>query len=225
MKVGVISPIKYLNEFKTDILLCYSTLLVNRKYLEFIKNYSSLVILEYSPTLPRYINLSELENSLKLYNFQYVIMPSIDFSEQKTLALAKVFLKEFKVKYPIGVIQGSSLDDMLSCYKFLRNHCEIIALPSPLEKIARRQEIARDLGIKEKLLWLEVFSDPYEEVPTDNAMGICSSFPWRVTQVNKKLGEFKLPPSTPLVLDFYREDLVEKLARENVSKYMEAVRE
>ena len=223
MNVGIISPIKYLNKFESKLALCFASFLGIKVYLDYFSNSNEVTILDDSPILPRQPNPERLRQAIKLLGPDYVIMPSIDFSATKTIGFVSYFLKTTSVENPIGVLQGYDIDSLAECYKFLSNCCEVIALPSPLEKIARRDEIARDLKIKEKLLWLEVYTNPYEEVPIGKSLGICTSFPFRVAQVNKRLSEFSTKPVNPKVLDFQNKDIVEELARENVREYLEAV--
>lgn len=223
MRVGLISPIKYLSEFPSKLNLCYASLLSRKTYLDFFSSTEGVLILDDSPELPRKPNLERLKRASSLLGPDYVLLPSIDYSSTKTIKLATHFLRTVKVEKPIGVLQGFNLDSLQECYKALKDSCELVALPSPLETIAKREEIARDLGIKEKVLWVEVYKDPYEEVPPQKSVGICTSFPLRVAQVNKRLSEHAERPRNPTVLDFYTEDLVLELAKENAKLYIEAV--
>jgi len=223
MRVGIISPIQYLSKFTSKLNLCYASLLNRRVYLDFFSNIDGLVILEDSPILPRRPNLARLEAGVKVLDPDCVILPSIDYSATKTIELVKSFLKRVSIKRLIGVVQGYDIDSLQTCYNFLKEECELIALASPLETIAKRAEIARDLGLKEKVLWLEVYKNPYEEVPAKESIGICTSYPIRLAQVNKRLGEFRQKPGNPTLLNFDKDDLLLELARENVRLYIEEV--
>jgi len=221
MQVGIIVPIKYLNLSTTKLHLCYTTLLSNKTYLNFYKDREGTVILDYSPGLPRRPDLDKLLVSIKLIKPSLVVLPSIDYSSNRTISLAGDFIRLSKFKKLIGVVQGLDLDTLNECYSFLRNHCGIIGLPSPLETIARRDEIIRDLGIKEKILYLEVYSNPYEEIPPPNSFGICTSFPARLAADLRKLTEYTPTPSS---LDFYKDSLVEKLVKANIEGYLDVVK-
>lgn len=223
MRVGIISPVKYLGKFSSKLHLCYASLLHKKEYLDFYNSIDGLRILEDSPELPREPNVEKLKTGIKLLEPDYVVLPSIDYSAVKTIKLAKYFLRRLSTDNIIGVVQGYDLDSLQVCYNFLKDNCSLVALPSPLETIARRSEIARDLGLNEKVIWLEVYKDPYEEVPPKDSIGICTSFPLRMAQVNKRLSEFTEKPSNPLLLDFDKEDLVLELASENVRAYIGAV--
>lgn len=223
MRVGIISPVKYLDQFSSKLHLCYASLLRRKEYLDFYSNTEGLLILEDSPILPRRPNIERLKAGVKLLEPDYVVLPSIDYSAIKTVKLAKYFLRRAKVEKPVGVVQGYDIDSLQACYNFLKDNCELIALPSPLETIAKRAEIARDLGLGEKVVWLEVYSNPYEEVPAKESVGICTSFPLRLAQVNKRLSEFAQRPGNPVLLDFGRDDLLLELASENVRAYIGVV--
>jgi len=223
MRVGVISPVRYLSRFPSKLNLCYASLLNRRIYLDFYSKVDGLVILEDSPILPRRPNLARLEAGIKALDPDYAILPSIDYSATKTIELVKSFLKRVRIKKSIGVVQGYDIDSLQTCYNFLKDNCEVIALASPLETIAKRAEIVRDLGLRDKVLWLEVYKNPYEEIPAKESIGICTSFPIRLAQVNKRLGEFNQKPGNPTLLNFDEGDLILELARENVRLYIEEV--
>ena len=223
MRVGVISPVKYLAKFSSKLHLCYASLLNRREYLNYYTSVDGVRILEDSPNLPRRPNIERLKEGMKLVKPNYVVLPSIDFSAKKTIELVKYFLSKVKTSQSIGVIQGYDIDSLQTCYNFLKDNCELVALPSPLETIAKRAEIARDLGLGKKVIWLEVYSNPYEEIPAKESMGICTSFPLRLAQVNKRLSEFAQRPGNPVLLDFGKDDLVEELASENVREYIGVV--
>ena len=221
MQVGIIVPIKYLNLSTTKLHLCYATLLSSKAYLNFYKDKEGTIILDYSPSLPRRQDLGRLLAGIKLVQPSYVVLPSVDYSSSRTISLVKDFLRLSKFKQLVGVVQGLDLDTLRECYNFLRNYCSIIGLPSPLEKIAKRDEIIRDLAIKEKVLYLEVYSNPFEEMPPTNSFGICTSFPVRLAANLRKLVEY-FP--TPSPLDFYKGNLVEGLVKANIEGYIELVK-
>lgn len=224
MNVGIISPVKYLSSCNKDFCLCYASLLWSEPYREYYLEFDGAMLLADSHVLPRRPALDRLREGVKLLKPHYVILPSMDYSADKTITLTGSFLRSTKVRNPIGVLQGYDLDSMLACYTFLKECCDLIALPSPLETVAKREEIARDLKITEQLLWLEVYKDPFEEKPPRDSLGICTSFPFRVAQVNKRLGEYAERPSTPVILDFFSTTIVDELAMENLELYLETLR-
>lgn len=217
MQVGLVAPIRYLHLCSTGFYLCYADLLSNKAYLEFYKRKEGTIVLDFSPKLPRRANLDVLLEGVKLIKPTMVVLPSIDYSSSKTVSLAREFLGRSKFKQLIGVVQGLNLDTLNECYQFLRNYCSTIGLTSPLETIARRDEIIRDLRVKERVLYIEVYSNPYEEVPPVNSVGICTSFPVRLAADYRKLSEFS---PTPPPLDFNKEEIVEELAVANIEEYL-----
>ena len=222
MKVGIITPLRYLSNYQTDLQLCYAVLLPNPSYQAHYKSKKNL-ILDSSPKLPRRDLLNELLLGIKLVNPTLIVLPSIDYSWERTVTLVEEFLRRSKSKQElIGVVQGVDLDTLSKCYKFLKGKCSVIGLPSPLETIARREEIARDLGVTEKVLYIEVYANPYEEVPPANSMGIYTSYPVRLAAALRKLDEFS---PTPPPLDFFKKNLVEELVSKNIAEYREVVNE
>jgi len=223
MKIGIVKPFKYLNSYKTDLQVCYATFLpYHPLYLDFYREKED-VILDSSPRLPRRPLLGELLLGVKLVKPALVVLPSIDYSWERTVSLVKEFLARGKpTQELVGVVQGVDLDSLNKCYSFLKGKCSVIGLPSPLETIARREEIARDLGVKEEILYIEVYTNPYEEVPPPGTMGMYTSFPVRLAAALRKLEEFS---PTPPPLDFFKENLVEELASKNIEEYRKVINE
>lgn len=221
MQVGIITPIRYQHLNNSQLHVCYSNFLGSKLYREFYSEVDGLVILDYSPRLPRRPNLEEYVKRSKKIHHSLLVLPSVDYSATRTIELVKEFLPQVNSTKLIGVVQGFDLESLAKCYTFLRENCDVIGLPSPLETIARRDEIARDLGIKEKTIYLEVYSNPYEELPPANSIGICTSFPIRLAADLRRLSEYN---PTPPPLNFNKSDLIEELAQANVDEYLEVVR-
>jgi len=223
MKVGIIAPINYL-EFSTSPYLVYAKFITNNKYLNYYRSKlgTATILLDTSPVLPRENNLEVLSGAIKLLNPNKVILPSKDYSYKNTVNLVQQFCRQSRrlSEELIGVLQGLDLESLLKCYTFLREVCGTIGLPSVLEKIARRDEIVRDLGIKGPTLYIEVFTNPYEEIPPKNSLGICTSYPIRLAQDLRELDEYK---NTPPSLDFHspRGKLVKELVEGNIKEYLE----
>jgi len=224
MKILVIVPTKFLKKSEPGPYYCYSSFLYDDVYLKFFQERSTNTILDYSPFLPRKPFIPSLLEGLRKVRPKLIVLPSIDYSRSRTIELATSFLRHIKGSGIIGVVQGVDIDSMNSCYQFLRNYCTIIGLPSVLEKIARREEIIRDLGIKEKTFYIEVFSNPYEEIPPSSCMGICTSYPARLAQDLRKLEEYK-PTPRPLNLEIDSKDMIEQLLDRNITEYREVISE
>jgi hypothetical protein len=229
MKVGIIAPINYL-EYSSPPYLVYAKFITSNKYLNYYRSKlgTATMLLGTSPVLPRENNLEVLSRAIKLLNPNKVILPSKDFSCKNTVNLVEEFLRKFRdfsAECLIGVLQGLDLDTLGKCYTFLKEVCGIIGLPSVLEKIARRDEIIRDLGIKEPTLYIEVFSNPYEEIPPVNSLGIITSYPIRLAQDLRELSEYRLRTPPPLDFHIPKGKLIEELVEGNIKEYVRVVRE
>lgn len=221
MRISVITPVKYQELNPSNLYVCYASHLADKLYRSFFTNKEGTIILDYGPKLPRRFDLHEMYSSIELIKPSIIVLPSVDYSYPRTNDLVEVFLrrKRFKQKL-IGVVQGLDLYTLNKSYSFLRDKCNIIGLPSPLETVARREEIIRDLGIKEKTIYIEVHANPYEEIPPTDSMGIYTSYPVRLAANLRTLSEYE---PTPPPLDFFRENLVEELVERNIEDYVEAV--
>lgn len=231
MNVGIVAPVEYLKFCNTNLHLCYSEFLSEPEYLSFYRAKTSLkkntVILDYSPSLPRKrVNLNSLVAGIRVLKPQIVVLPSIDYSWIRTANLSNEFAEEYDDILPktIGMLQGIDLDSLAKCYFALKECSDIIGLGSPLESIARREEIIRDLKITKPIIYIEVFQNPYEEVPPDNCMGMITSYPFRLAQALRTMAEFK--PNPP-ALNFLapKGKLLDDLVVKNIRDYMEVVQE
>lgn len=222
MQLGIITPIAYLKYCNSDFRLCYTTLLNNPEYFHFFKRCGrNVVYLDYAPQLPRKTNIFHLYTAAQELQPAAVVLPGVDYSCESTITQAKVFLNLGGYPNMIGCVQGYDIDSLAECYRFLRKHCSMIGLTSPLETIARREEIARDLGITEGIVYIEIHNSPYDEIPPKSAAGIFTSFPLRLAAAHRVISDFR---PTPEPLDFYTEDLVEELVEKNISEYEEVLR-
>lgn len=220
MNVSIILPIKYLQLSNSDFHLCYASKLGDAGYLNYYRE-KERVLLDTSPELPRKSDTYLLGWGMKKVKSSIIVLPSVDYSATRTIEVAGSFLSNYKPKYCVGVVQGIDLDSLRLCYESIRSYCDIIGLPSPLETIARRDEIARDLHIKEKILYIEVYKNPYEEVPPSGSVGICTSYPVRLAADLRKLSEYS---PTPPPLDFGKKDLIENLVKANIEEYLEVIK-
>lgn len=222
--VSIIAPINYLSLcVYNNFHYCYAEFLDNPIYKEFYCEAGKPVILDSSPSLPRSDGSLSLLLALDMFSPSLVVIPSIDFAMERSITIAEDFLRKSKgrVRNYLGVLQGTSIEELEKSYSFLSSHCSIIGLSCSLESIASRDEIARDLGIKESYLFLEVFSNPLKEVPTvGKAAGVCTSLPIRLAQEGRKIEEYR---PTPKPLDFYSKNLLKELARTNILDYIETL--
>ena len=224
MVVSIITPIEY-PEFGTrTVRFCYSEFLDNENYREYHKLRSSktALILDYSPTLPRITTSFEDHlRGIEVVNPSVVILPSVDFSYERTIKWSKYFSSRIVTKVKkAGVLQGYDLDTLDICYRELKQFSDLICLPSPLEKLGRREEIVRDLNITTPYFYLEVFENPYEEIPPPSATGIFTSYPIRLAADLREIDEYE---GTPPALDYRikRGRLMEDLVMRNIKDYMD----
>ncbi len=231
-EVGIIAPTKYLKTLCLNPLLklqmCYATLLhSDDAYLKFYQSLnrsSCTLILNCSPDIPRRQTNTQYQllQARNLVHPDYVVLPSVDYNYKKTLDLVSD-LTNIPFRERVGVLQGVDSDTLKACYKGLQSLCPTIALPCSLEKIARREEIIRDLRIDLPILYLEVVSNPYEEVPASkNSLGICTSLPVSLA-ISRRSLESYIP--TPPPLDFNLKTLPVRLAKSNIEEYLSIVEE
>ena len=228
MDIGLIAPINYLNSTKNNKLrFCYTCFLDSPIYRNYFSTNptSSITILDGSPDLPRKGFWSgTLITALEIIKPDFIVLPSMDFSSIKTIELARRFVHSYRSYLPktIGMLQGVELESLARCYNAIKDISNVIGLSSSLEKIARREEIIRDLKITKPIIYIEVYSNPYEEIPPKNSMGIVTSFPFRLAADLRELQEFK-PTPPPLDFHMYKGELIDELVVSNISKYIEAV--
>jgi hypothetical protein len=222
MDVGIIAPISHLELCNTNLNLAYAVFIRDTDYFKFYLGKPN-VVLDYSPELPRVVTDSKyaLISGLKYLHPKYVVLPSIDYAWEKTLLLAKEVSEQVGDK-GIGTLQGADLEGLYKCYKGLKQICSIIALPSSLELISSRSSIISELGIKEQVLYLEVYRSMQNEQPPENSLGICTSYPIRLAQDGRNLTHCSL---VPRLLNFRlpKEQLDEELAKSNIQEYMNLV--
>ena len=224
MNIGIVTPISLLKLSKLGSLkVAYSILCKDRDYLNFFRNKSNIV-LDYSPVVPRkdYISLDIFTKTIEILNPEYIVVPSVDFSTTKTIDLAER-LSSVVGSRGIGILQGTTLDQLSKCYTRFVDLFGVVGLPSTLEVVARRYEIIRDLDIKMSTIYLEVYNNPLEEIPSEaNTLGIITSFPIRLALESRNLDDF-IP--TPKKLDFHYDvsSVNIELAESNIKRYIEVV--
>jgi len=231
MKVAVISPIHYLSKYcTTGFQYCYSNLILeNKTYCNFYKSRvgKDTVILDSNPILPRSTYSPDLlYKAAKKLNPTAVVLTSSDFDTTKTILWAHDFLSKYKKKLGtkfIGVLQGVDETSLKRCYLDLKDLCDIVALPEVNEGVGGRDWILHNLGIKEPIIYVGVFTDPYKELPMKAALGICTSFPLRLAYDFRKLNEF-IPAPKPLNFKI-RKEPVPGLALQNLRRYIELCQE
>lgn len=229
MKVGIVTSLPCFDYNMGEIQVCYSTLLDNRDYKRGCQLSKKYLIMDSSPILPirnqmvdSYI--TSLSRGLEELRVDAVICPGVSFSSKETVRHTRYFINSSrKLPTTIMQLQGYDLASLRECYKELVGITDIVGLPSTLEKIAKREEIVRDLGIEKPILYMEVYSNPYEELPPKSSFGVYTSFPVRLAYDLRILEEYRpTPPVLPL-LDT-KKTLVEDLVKENIESYISLVK-
>ena len=230
MKVSIVLPVSLLSLYENVFHLCYGEVALEfPDYANFFSGEGQkgkIVILDYSPRLPRQqINSERLWETYKLVQPTSLVLPGVDYNWKGTLSSAQSFVKEYggRIKSRlIGLVEGYDLETMRQCYLGMSELCGVIGLPCSLEKIARREEIVRDLGITQPTMYLEILGNPLEEIPPKSAVGLCTSFPVRLAAESKLLSEY-IPSPTPLNFSLPKERFDLELVKENIEKYLEVV--
>ena len=236
MNVAIIAPTRFLELYcYTSMHLCYAALLGNADYLNFYKAKAEdpehFVILDYRPVLPRSpIPTETLINAVETLQPDAFILPDSDFSTNYTIEHTMDFLRATKNRHgfgkprKIGVLQGGTIGALRECLDLYDGMVDIIALPCSMEKIAPRPELEEQLNlIQRRILYLEIFNDPYDEVPVSSrALGVATSMPLRLAHNLRTIDEMR-PYPAPLDFDL-EEEPSPQLSRLNVSEYVEMVR-
>lgn len=229
MKVAIVAPVKYLSEYclLTDFQMCYADIYKKsstyKKFYLDRKEKGDIVILDYTAKLPKKVP-SEREYLCVLSDLKpdYVVLPDIDFSVEKTITLAKKYLDKIDSSIQlIANLQGQNADLVYKCYNSVRDYANVIGLPCSLEKIMERDILIKDFGItKERCIFLEVYKNPRLEVSSlPNILGIVTSYPVRLGLDLRSLSEYY---PTPPSLDFLSEkNPMPELVLENVYNFLE----
>jgi len=228
MKAGIIAPTNKLRKYciLSSLQYCYATLILSSPtyytfYRERLKQ-GDIVILDSTPKLPRKYDTTDilLDAAYKLHP-SAIVLPSSDFALERTIIWSEHFQSKLKLTTKtIGVLQGYDTKTLKKCYKELT--CDLIGLPSNLEKVKPRNKLVTQLQLSKPILFIEIYSDPLFEVPVDgNILGIVTSFPIRLAYDCRKLNEYLPEPPT---LDFETEkEPLPELTEKNISKFIKAV--
>lgn len=230
MKVSIISPTSLLTEVENSFYLCYGEVVLrSQEYAAFFAtkvHQGKIVILDFSALLPRSsVGLELLWKAYELIRPSSLVLPGVDFSWKNTLAASQSFIQSYgnKVKSRlIGLVEGYDQDTVRKCYLGISELCGVIGLPCSLEKVARREEIVRDLGITQPTIYLEILGNPLSETIPKSSLGICTSYPIRLAHDYRRLSEF-IPAPSPLNFYAPKERFDLELVKSNIDEYLEAV--
>ena len=226
-KVAVVAPIKFLDKYCiTDFQVCYASLYLDSEvYRRFYTRRAiagDIIILDNPKTLSkREANAHLLPKIVKELNPDCVVLPSTDFSSEKTIAQTRNFLRflnKADVK-TVGSLQGHCLKDLKRCYKSIRKSVDIIGLSSLVERMEKRDALIEMFDIQEPVVYLDTYSKPYEELPChSNVIGMTTDMPLRLAYESRTLREHHPTPKS-LNFDLEIEPLPE-LAEYNVREFL-----
>lgn len=195
MKVGIIAPTSFLSKYcNTGLQYCYASLVLsNKSYCEFYRQRriaGDTIIMDHSPSIPRKpIGSTLFWRAYWKVQPQYIVLPSEDFSCEKTIPLAIGYQKEYKkICNTIGVPQGCNLDEVIECYKRIRRYSTVIGLPISMEKVISRNLFLSKVKVTKPTIFLEILNNPKTEFPDiDTSLGIVTSFPLRRSRTHQGL--------------------------------------
>lgn len=230
MQLSVILPTCLLKYCANPFYVAYATIMVqDSNYAAFFKSRISAgdrVFLDYSPEIPRHRpDLGLFKSVIETLEPSTIVLPGVEYDWQSTVFLANDLIKKlgYSGKYKwIGLVEGTDFSSLSKCYVAIHGLVDAIALPSSLEKIARREEIIRDLQIDKPVYYAEIFKDPNEERPPENVEGLWTSFPVRLALDHRTLDEL-LPSPPPLNFLIPKSELDVNLVRSIVQDYSEAL--
>lgn len=222
----VIAPKGLLETFcTTGTHVCYISVLETYKdyrdfYIDKSKKGES-VILDHSTGLNRISpNIKEILKWIDIIQPKAVVLPDFNYQKDRTLKESFKLLKSLETYNisTIGVIQGVSLDEIISCYEEFEGKVSVIGFPAGLEKISSRNDILYMLGVKEPCVYIEVYKSLLVEKPRhSNVELMWSSLPLRLAYEGDYISRVRV--SLP-DLDFSSHYIPEH-AKINIQEYID----
>lgn len=219
MRVAISAPIPLLKEYCgfTSYHLCNPKLVLESKeYLDFYKGRKALgdlVILDSSNTLPRETIAPSMLFELALtLEPTLLVAPDWDMNSLRTISLTVGFLKKYQITLRasgigvLGMVQGATIEQCLSCYKSFYRQVDAIGLPRSVEAAVGRVKFLKRIKTKKPIHIFGIHSNPEEEMDSiidlgrDNVIGISSDLPIRLGIMCRLLDELRPEPPS---LDFY----------------------
>jgi len=219
MKVAVPAPVSLLKEYGTltNYHICNPSLVLESKeYLDFYRDRKKLgdfVILDSTDSMPREnltpATLFELARTLEP---NLVVAPDWDMNFVRTASQTVSFLRKYREELEksgvgiLGMVQGATMDQCLSCYKSFYKQVDAIGLPRSVEIAVGRVKFLKRIKTKKPIHIFGIHSNPEEELDAildlnrSNIIGVSSDLPIRLGLRCRLLDELR--PEPPL-LDFY----------------------
>jgi len=218
MKVGIIAPIKFLNEYCiTNIQYCLPSLLEDSKeYRDFYigrKGKGDIIILDCRKPgwkrKPEDWNL--VWTALEHLKPSIIILPSYMYNEKETSIVANSFKRDLRrlgVKLA-GCLEGTSISEVKKCMRSLKD-VDMYAIPSHIYNICKKLD-GKPLIYIENHLALEEL---------DGLDGILvTSLPVRLGLEGRLLSDYL--PSPPSITFYEKEDKYPMITEKNVEEAVE----
>ncbi len=217
MKPAIIAPIPLLDNLCiTGVHVCYSSLVLESKiYSSFYaekSRYGEIVIIDHSPGLRRFAGDPEdYIEAIRLVKPSVVVLPDYDFYMDKTIKASVSFYRRIRwesfvyVRSVIGVLQGSSLEEVFQCYSRMAGQVPVLGLAANLEKFNSRNLIIQEFGLKSPTAFIEVYKGILGEAPDFSSVHtMWSAAPLGLAYLDRSLND---PIKDLPVFNFYRKSI------------------
>lgn len=241
MKVALVAPFRFMDRYENTGISCMyadQAARIPRYETWFLEKLAvgHQVILDYSPRIPRsyrYIpNIDEYANLIHRVRPTFAVLPDVEFSHQKTIAVTDQFFLKFARSTPriipqstklVGMLHGTTDTEIKQCYKDMLVYCDVLGLAGSIEKIIPRSKLISSLRTKKPIIYFGIYKDPVREIPASkNVIGVVTSLPLRLAYCGRLLSEYNTSPKS-LNFDMVEESNPE-LAERNVKQFLEACR-
>lgn len=185
---------------------------------------NKVLILDYSPTLPRTtrgFGLSDMAILVKELNPRYVVLPCVDYSCDRTLKFSKESANYLSNCIPeieyLALPQGSTKKEIEQCAVSLLTipGVRLLGLSASLEPVSSRSILKLKFPC---VIYMDTYNSFEDEVAPENTKGVISSLPIRLGIEGKRL----LDKCSTVGLDFsYKGD--SQLIEENVDTFCDYV--
>jgi len=202
--IGIISPTQLLDKYSSPHPLQYCFGEVARRdeaYLKFYKRMAQdrkVVILDYSPRLPRTTRGFGIKDMVKLAEEvkpRFIVLPCVEFNSFSTLAHSRNAAGYFSLALPkemrgkVGFLALPQGGDQTEIEKNAKDLLEIdnvkmLGLSSTLELVYPREELNIP---RNKAILLDVYNLLDEEIQERDNWGFISSLPIRLGANNQKI--------------------------------------
>ena len=178
------------------------------------------VILDHSPGLNRVAPTnSEILKWIKILEPKVVVLPDFNYQTDRTVRESFKLLElieDIEIS-TVGVLQGSTLDEIERCYKAFKGNVSVIGLPAGLEKIISRNDLVHGLSINQPCIFIEIFKSLHKEKPSHQVVELMwSALPLRLAYGGELFSSSRL---SNIDLDF-SSHIVPEHAEINIGQYM-----